>query len=257
MLVLPLSGPVPEQATVEVSIPYIAEAGGMTVLEIYRVLDAAATDDRIEALVLDASGLSAGWAKMEELRAEIERFKTRSGKPVYAYLSGATSREYYVASAADKIYMGPQDWLDVKGLRAELMYLKGLLDKIGVEMEFEALGKYKDAPDQYTKTGPSDTTLEVLNETLDQFYGNLIDVIADGRGWTREQVLELVNDGPFVAQNALSKGLVDGLEFKDDFYDAVKTAAGIDETWRLKHTSAATYLANLNMIRLLASGSRW
>ncbi len=115
VLVLPLSGPVPEQATVEVSIPYIAESGGMTVLEIYRVLDSAATDARIEALVLDASGLSAGWAKMEELRSEIERFKTRSGKPVYAYLSGATSREYYVVSVVDKIYMGPQDWLDVKG----------------------------------------------------------------------------------------------------------------------------------------------
>lgn len=246
VLVLPLSGPVPEQATVEVSIPFIAQSGGMTVLEIYRVLDSAATDDRIEALVLDAGGLSTGWAKMEELRSEIERFKTRSKKPVYAYLHGATSREYYIASVADKIYMGPQDWLDVKGLRAELMYLKGLLDKVGVEMEFEALGKYKDAPDQYTKTGPSETTLEVLNETLDQFYGNLVDVIASGRGSTREQVLELVNEGPFVAQNALAKGLVDGLLFRDDFYDQVKTATGIDKDLDLKRTSASTYLANLN-----------
>ncbi len=114
------------------------------------------------------------------------------------------------------------------------MYLKGLLDKIGVEMQFEALGKYKDAPDQYTKTGPSETTLEVLNETLDQFYGNLVDVIASGRGSTREQVLELVNEGPFVAQNALAKGLVDGLLFRDDFYDQVKTAAGIDKDIDLK-----------------------
>ena len=246
VLVLPLSGPVPEQAALEVSIPFLAQSGGMTVLEIYRVLDAAADDDRIEALVLDAGGLSTGWAKMEELRSEIEKFKTNSGKPVYAYLSGATSREYYIASAADRIYMGPQDWLDVKGLRAELMYLKGLLDKIGVEMEFEAFGKYKDAPDQYTKTGPSETTLEVLNETLDQFYGNLVDVIANGRGWTHEQVLELINEGPFVAQNALSKGLVDGLLFKDDFYDEVKNAAGIDEDLDLTRTSASTYLANLN-----------
>ena len=91
-----------------------------------------------------------GWAKLEELRGSILAFK-KTGKPVYAYLRGAGTKEYYVATAADKVFMSPEDELDVKGLRAELMFVKGTLDKLGVGLEFEHVGKYKDAPDMFTQ----------------------------------------------------------------------------------------------------------
>ena len=111
----------------------------------------AAADSRIKALVLEPRGLSVGWAKLEEIRDDILTFK-KSGKPVYAYLRGAGTHEYYLASAADRVFMSPEDDLDVKGLRAELIFAKNTLDKLGVNLEFQHVGKYKDAPDMFTKT---------------------------------------------------------------------------------------------------------
>ena len=130
--------------------------------------------------MLEPRDLTVGWAKLEELRDDVAAFK-KSGKPVFVYLRGAGAREYYVATAADKIFMSPEDELDLKGLRAQLVYVKGSLDKLGVEMEFEHMGKYKDAPDMFTRTTPTPETLEVTNQILDQYYGDLVDAIAQGR----------------------------------------------------------------------------
>jgi protease-4 len=187
----------------------------MTTAETWQILRKAAVDPRIKALVLEPRGLSVGWAKLEELRADIMEFK-KSGKPVYAYLRGPGGHEYFVATAADKIYMAPEDFLDVKGLRAELMYLKGTLDKLGVSMEFEHVGKYKDAPDTFTKTEASPETLEVMNQILDQYYSSLVQAIADGRKKQPDAVRALLDQGPFLGKPALDAGLVDGLMFPDE-----------------------------------------
>ena len=214
-LILNLEGAVPEQAPVDVAIPFLQPQTPLTVLDTWKLLRRAAGDTRVKALVLEPRGIDAGWAKLEELRAEIMAFK-QSGKPVYAYLRNATMREYYLATAADKIYMAPEDELDVKGLRAELTYYKGTLDKLGVSMEFEHVGKYKDAPDEYTKTGPSPETLEITNEILDQYYGNMVQVIAEGRKLPPGAVRGVIDQGPFIGKNALDSGLVDGLIFEDE-----------------------------------------
>jgi protease-4 len=81
-------------------------------------LQKAAADSHIKAIVLEPEGLSAGWGKLEEIRADVERFR-KSGKPVYAFLRAPSTRDYYVALAADRIYLGPQEPLMLKGLRAE------------------------------------------------------------------------------------------------------------------------------------------
>ena len=215
-VVLRLEGEIPEQAPVDVGVQQIlGEQSPMTMAETWELLRKAAMDSRVKYLLLEPRGLTAGWAKLEELRADIVAFK-KSGKPVYAYLRGAGAHEYYVATAADKIYMAPEDSLDVKGLRAELMYLKGSLDKLGVEMEFEHIGKYKDAPDSFTKTGPSPETLEVMNQILDQYWGNLVGVIADGRKKKPEEIRTLLDQGPFLGPAAVEAGLLDGLKFPDE-----------------------------------------
>jgi protease-4 len=214
-LVLNLEGAVPEQAPVDVAIPFLQQQTPLTVLDTWKLLHRAAGDTRVKALVLEPRGLDAGWAKLEELRAEILAFK-QSGKPVYAFLRNATMREYYLATAADKVYMAPEDELDVKGLRAELMYFKGTLDKLGVSMEFEHVGKYKDAPDTFTRTSPSPETLEVTNQILDQYYGNMVQVIADGRKLPPGAVRGVIDQGPFIGKSALDSGLVDGLIFEDE-----------------------------------------
>jgi protease-4 len=225
VLVLHLEGDLPEQPPVDVPLPFLQDQQPLTVVETWRLLQQAAADNRIKAVVLEPRNLQAGWAKLEELRADIVAFK-KSGKPVQAYLRGAGTREYYVASAADSIYMAPEDELDVKGLRAELLYLKGGLDKLGVTMEFEHVGKYKDAPDQFTRTSPSPETLEITNQILDQYYGDIVSVIADGRKKQPEAVRALIDQGPFVGQSALDGGLVDALLFEDEMYDRLFKTLG-------------------------------
>src|SRR5271155_661517 len=220
-LVLHLEGDLPEQPSVELPLTFLQQQQAPTVLEVWQLLRKAAADTRIKAIVLEPRGLEVGWAKLQELHDDILTFK-KSGKPVFAYLRGGTARDYYIATAADRIYMASEDELDLKGLRAELMYVKGTLDKLGVQMEFEHAGKYKDAPDMFTRTSPTPETLEVMDQILDQYYGNLIETIAQGRKKQPDQIRALIDDGPFVGKPALEAGLVDGLLFEDEMYGQLK-----------------------------------
>ncbi|HML16593.1 MAG TPA: signal peptide peptidase SppA [Bryobacteraceae bacterium] len=226
-LVLHLQGDLPEQAPVEYPLEILQQQQPLTMVETWQLLRKAAADSRIKALVLEPQDLTVGWAKLEELRDDVNAFK-KSGKPVYAYLRGAGAHEYYVATAADRIYMSPEDELDLKGLRAELMYVKGTLDKLGVDMEFEHVGKYKDAPDMYTRTSPTPETLQVENEVLDQYYGDLVGIIAQGRRKQPEQIRALIDQGPFVGDEALDGGLVDGLLYDDQMYGKLKDQLKLD-----------------------------
>ncbi|HVO98000.1 MAG TPA: signal peptide peptidase SppA [Bryobacteraceae bacterium] len=223
-LVLHLEGNLPEQSPVELPVPFLQDQQPLTMVETWQLLRKAAMDPRIKAVVLEPRGLSVGWAKLEELRGSILAFR-KSGKPVYAYLRGAGSKEYYVATAADRVFMSPEDELDVKGLRAQLMFVKGTLDKLGVGLEFEHVGKYKDAPDMFTRTSPTPETLEVENQILDQYFGDIVRVIAEGRKKQPDAVKALIDDGPFVGKSALDAGLVDALLFEDEMYDQLKDAA--------------------------------
>ena len=216
-LVLQLEGDLPEQPAVEFPIPFFDKEQPLTIAENWQMLRNAAADSRIQAVVLEPRGLGVGWAKLEELRADLVNFK-KSGKPVYAFLRGAGTKEYYLATAADKVFMSPEDELDVKGLRAELVFVKGTLDKLGVQMEFEHVGKYKDAPDMFTKTESSAETREVINQLLDQFYGDLINTVAEGRKKSPDAVRALIDNGPFIGKEALNGGLVDALIYEDQMY---------------------------------------
>ena len=235
VLVLHLEGEIPEQNPVEVPLPFLQNQEPITMLETWRVLREAASDNRIKALVLEPRDLTAGWAKLEELRSEIVAFR-KSGKPVQAYLQGGGMHEYYVATAADKIYMAPEDELDVKGLRAEMIFVKGTLDKLGIGMEFEHVGKYKDAPDTFTRTSPSPETLEVNNQILDQYFNDSISVISEGRKLKPEDVRAAIDQGPFVGKSALDAGLVDGLMFEDEMFNKLNTAGA-----KLTKTGERTY----------------
>ncbi len=226
-LVLHPEGDLPEQPPVQIPIAFLQEQQPLTLLDTWQLLRKAAADNRIKALVLEPRDLTVGWAKLEELHDDVAAFK-KSGKPVYAYLRGPSGRDYYVASAADKIYMSPEDELDLKGLRAQLVYVKGSLDKLGVTMEFEHIGKYKDAPDMFTRTTPTPETLEVTNQILDQYYGSLVDSIAQGRGKTADQIRASIDNGPFVGKETVDNGFVDELLYEDEVFGRLKAKLNAD-----------------------------
>jgi protease IV len=237
-LVLHLEGDLPEQPPVELPIPFLEQQQPLAMIETWDLLRRAAADPRVKALVVEPRGLGVGWAKLEELHDEILAFK-KSGKPVYAYLRSAGTREYYVAMAADRVFMSPEDELDVKGLRAQLMFVKGTLDKLGVELEFEHVGKYKDAPDMFTRTTPTPETLEVINQILDQYFGDILQTIAQGRKKPASVVRELIDDGPFVGKTTLADGLVDALVYEDEMYEQLKAQLKQPEIKRIDEHSYA------------------
>src|SRR5579862_1783814 len=246
-LVLQLEGDLPEQPAVEFPVPFFNKQQPLTIAENWQMLRNAAADSRIQALVLEPRGLGVGWAKLEELRADVVNFK-KSGKPVYAFLRGAGTKEYYLATAADKVFMSPEDELDVKGLRAELMFFKGTLDKLGVEMEFEHVGKYKDAPDMFTKNESSPETREVINQVLDQFYGDFVNTIAEGRKKSPDAIRALIDNGPFVGKEALNGGLVDALVYEDEMYGLLKQQLKLTDLEKIaEHDYVRARVGNLGL----------
>ena len=187
-------------------------------------LDRGAADNRIKAVVLRVSSLSdAGFGKVQELRDAIGRFR-KSGKPAYAHLEFAGNREYYLATACSKIYAVPTAILDVSGLAAEVTFFKGTLDKIGMQAQFEGVGKYKNAPNQFTETGFTGPHREQMEALLDSLFGQYVGAIATSRDKTEAQVRALVDAGPYDGARALAAGLVDELVYEDELGDRLGAA---------------------------------
>lgn len=220
-LILRLNGELPERSPVEIPIGAFGQHAPITMEEVWGALRKAAADKRIKAVVVEPQGLEIGWARMQELHADLEQFR-KSGKPLYAYLKTPGAREYYVATAASKIYMGPEDMLNLKGVRFELMYFKHTLDKLGVTVDVEHAGKYKDFGDMFTRADMSPETREVLTSVIDRVYGDLVKTIGVSRRKTSADVTEAIDNGPLLSQDVASRGLVDGLCYEDQMFGKLK-----------------------------------
>jgi protease IV len=231
-LVLELDGEVPERAPVEFPIPFLEQRSPLTVENVWSLLRKAAVDSRVKAVVIQPRGLQIGWAKAQEIRSDLEQFK-KSGKPLYAYLRGPGTREYYIATAADRIILAPQDLLNLKGLRMELMFFRNTLDKVGVNVEIEHAGKYKDFGDVFTRTSMSPETREVYTSIIDELYGELVSKIAGGRHKSPEEIKRLIDQGPYISANAVMAGLVDEVRFEDEMYGELKKAIKSDSINKL------------------------
>ncbi|MBK9167439.1 MAG: signal peptide peptidase SppA [Bryobacterales bacterium] len=233
-LVLRLEGDIPERTPLDLPFPLLAEQQPASVSEIWEALHRAATDSRIEAILLEPRGLEIGWAKMQELRAGLAAFR-KSGKPVIAYLRNPGTREYYLASAADKVYISPEDYLNVKGLLAQSMYFKNTLDKLGVEVQIVHAGKYKDFGDMFVRDRMSPETREALTAILDDLYGDLIRTLAEARGQEVDAMRALLDQGPFLATEAKQNGLIDDLLYEDQVLDELKKRVQSQEVRRVSH----------------------
>ena len=115
----------------------------------------------------------AGWGKVQELRDAVGRFR-KSGKPAYAHVEMIGNKEYYLATACSKIYAVPNSILDVTGLRTETTFFANTLEKLGVQAQFEGVGKYKNAPNQFTETGFTEPHREQMEALLDSVYGEYV-----------------------------------------------------------------------------------
>ncbi|HVW09781.1 MAG TPA: signal peptide peptidase SppA [Bryobacteraceae bacterium] len=222
-LILHLWGDVPEKPPVEFQIPGVVSRNSITVENVWSMLRRAAQDNRIKAVIFEPEGASVGWATMQEIHGDLEAFR-KSGKPIYAYLQSPSLRDYYMATAASRIYMPPSDLLNLKGIAFQLMYFKNTLDKLGVQVDVQHAGAYKDYGDQFTRASMSPETKEVMNSLADGLYGDLLNVIAKGRNKSVDAVRALIDQGPFLATQAKADGLVDELRYEDQVFGEMKTA---------------------------------
>lgn len=237
VLRLTVSGPVEEMSGFSLPIPG-QPPSGLTTLEIWSSLRKAAVDSRIKAVIFEPIMPSLGWATAQEIRGSIEKFRKDSGKPVYAIVRMPRMVDYYMASAADKVYASPEDMLLMQGMRLEVMYLKNTLDKIGVTVEVEHAGKYKDAGDQFTETSMTPETREVLTTVLDDLYNDFLTTTGAARKKSRDEMAAIIDQGPFTAGAAMNLGLLDGLKYEEQIRDEIKDELKLSE---YKETSVRNY----------------
>lgn len=241
VLVLNVSGELPDYAPDNPTADLIGVPQPQGFSNLMNQLRKAKADKRIGAVLVDVGLSGLGWGKAEELRDAIKDFR-KSGKPIYAYAEIGTTKEYYIASAAEKVYMPPTGDIYVTGFAANAVFYRGSLDKLGIEPEVIQIGKYKNAPDSYTRKEMSDPQKEVLNGLLDDLYGRLVSSVAQDRKIDPERVKEIIDNAPYNAVQAADKkvGLIDGAKYKDEVYDELKNRLGYskDEDLRLVGTGS-------------------
>ncbi len=183
--------------------------------EVIFALRHAATDDKIEGLLLHILAVPVDWAKIEELREAVQAFAA-SGKPVVAYLEGVGTKEYALAVAADEVILAPEGNLLVLGISAELTFIKNTLNKLGMQADFIHVGKYKSAPEALTRESASPAYREMVESIVDERYKELTAMIAAGRSVAIEEARHWIDVGIYDAPTALATGLVDTLLHLED-----------------------------------------
>jgi protease-4 len=176
-------------------------------------INAAATDPAIRFIYIKPDGSMSGVAHMEELRTALENFR-KSGKAVVSYLENPTNGGYYLASVSDKIYMTPYDggMNMFTGLSSQLIFLKDILDRLGVNIQLIRHGKYKSAGEMFIRNSSSPENLEQNEAMIDSMWDSWAEQIAQSRGITTEQLNSLINNLKLVdSQDWLENGLVDEL----------------------------------------------
>jgi protease IV len=218
-LVLRIGGELVETPPNDVLGQLTGGARAQTVAGYVDALRRAKSDARIESvLIVPTPFQSPFWGKVQEIRDAVLDFR-KSGKRVSAYLEYAGEREYYLATAADKIYLVPTGSLDVTGIATYEVFLKGTLDKVGAQADFEKIGDYKTAPNQLTQTTFTPAHREMSESLSRDMYEQLVRGIAETRKKRVEDVRALIDDGPFLARDAVRLGLVDGLAYEDQLDD--------------------------------------
>jgi protease-4 len=203
-----------------------------TVRGFVEMLRKAKRDPRIKTVLLRPSSLQLPyWAKVQELRDAVLDFR-KSGKTVVAFLEYGGDREYYLASAATKIFLLPSSPLDLTGVASYEIFLRGAFDKIGAYPDFIHIGDYKSATNQLTEKGFTKAHREMTESLNRDMYEQLVRGIAQSRKKSEPDVRALLDTGPFVPEEALRIGLVDDLAYEDELDDRVPALrARSKETW--------------------------
>ncbi|KAJ4763900.1 hypothetical protein LUZ62_074275 [Rhynchospora pubera] len=215
-------------------------ASGLSLPQICENFVKAAYDPRITGIYLHIEPLTCGWAKVDEIRRHIIDFK-KSGKFVVSYMPICGEKEYYLACACGELYVPPSAYVSLLGLTVQQTFLRGLLEKIGVEPEIQRIGNYKSAGDQLARKTMSKEVKEMLTVILDNIYGNWLDVISSTLGKSREDVEEFVNSGVYQVERLKEEGWVTNILYDDEISSLLKERIGQKDKKSLRTVDYSKY----------------
>jgi protease-4 len=190
-------------------------------------IDAARTDARIVGLVVRIAPLHSGWGKLEEIRTHLLEFR-KTGKPSICYLGydGIGNPEYYLASACQQVWLVPTAPVNIRGMMAAALFVRGTLDKLKVVPEFYHIAEYKTAGNMYTEKKFTPAHREEIQKLLDSIYGQYLTETSQARGMNRAQFESLVSRGPFQSNEAVEHRIVDRVGYWDQVQDYFKQRNG-------------------------------
>lgn len=193
-------------------------------------IDRAAGDERVVGLIAHVGAVEHGMARTQEIRDAILRFR-KSGKFALAFAEtfgelAPGNQGYYLATAFDEIWLQPTGGVGLSGLVSEAMFVKGALEKVGIEPQGGHRREYKNAFNMFTERRFTDAHKEAVKAVMDDHYAQLVAGIAEGRKLDESEVRSIVQRGPFLAPEAKEANLVDALGYRDEFLAHVQEKAG-------------------------------
>ncbi|WP_449438200.1 S49 family peptidase [Pedobacter steynii] len=214
--------------------------------DILKSLKKAKTDDNIKCIYLNVTSPNAGFATLREVRNALIDFKT-SKKKIIAYSEVYTQGAYYLASAADKVYLNPEGALEFKGLSSQIMFFKGALDKLGIEAQIIRVGSYKSAIEPFITDKMSDKNREQVTAYLTGLYNTFLEGIGESRHISTPTLHQIADDYKIQQpKDAVAYKLIDGLKYKDEILDELKTLSGKDKKSNISSITINDYAKNVN-----------
>jgi protease-4 len=197
--------------------------------EILNNIEKAKSDENIKAIYINTSFVNAGISQIEEIRNKLLEFK-QTGKPIIAYTEVYSQAAYYLASIANKIYLNPEGIVELKGLSVGIMFYKGLLEKLDIEVQIIRHGKFKSAVEPFVLDKMSDANRVQMQLLLNSFADNIMDSIANQRGLTLAKVQQHANNLSLEnAKKCLELAYVDALLYQDQIDDTLRNLAGAEK----------------------------
>lgn len=197
-------------------------------------LNKAGDDKRIDAVVILADGAQIGYAQLEELHAAIRRLQEK-GKKVYAHGDALMTGGFALLAGADRLSMTPTGYLFITGLYGEQLYVRGLLDMLGVRPDFVTCGQYKSAAEMFMRKGPSEPAAEMYRWLFDGLYEGTLSIIAAGRKTDVAAARKWIDTGLYSAEQAQRDGLIDAVEYRRDFLAHLEQEHGPGLTFDRKY----------------------
>ena len=200
--------------------------GGAKVRDLVEALDRAAGDDRVAGIVARVGGSSSGMAITQEIRDAVLAFRD-SGKFAVAFAEtigegGPGNVGYYTATAFEEIWLQPSGDVSLTGLMSETPFISGALKKLEITPRFDQRYEFKNMMNLFTETDMTAPHREAMTQLIDSHFGQILAGIAEARNMTVEEARAMFDHGPFLGQQAVEAGLVDGLRYRDEVRDDIR-----------------------------------